>query len=274
LKPDTDAGREKPLSGKKVLLVDDSEINLHIVKEILAAEGLETEEATNGRQALEMAQSRAYDAVLMDIQIPEMDGYEVTQAIRKNPARRSLVIIAMTAHVLDNVRARCLKSGMNDFVSKPIEADALIEKLVQWILRTPATQEPSRQAKPDAGAPRLDYAGFPELPGIDVGDGLSRIHNNVVLYKKLLRVFRKSNLARRTTEIQGALEAGDHLKVRELAHSVKGVAGNLGMQPLADAAQSLETVFQNQQSDQYQEMLGVFSGELDRVCEGIALLER
>jgi two-component system, sensor histidine kinase and response regulator len=179
--------------------------------------------------------------VLMDMQMPVMDGVDATRAIRLKPEFQSLPIIAMTANVMASDRDKCTEAGMNDHLSKPIDPDALFATLLRWIkpradLSTPA--ETSRPATPASiESPPRDGA-MPPIAGIDTKTALRRTGGNVKRYEMLLRKFAETKA---TEEIRAALAAGDKPTAERAAHSLKGAAANLGATALAEDAAKVES---------------------------------
>ncbi len=244
---DPHAGREIPglddIRGAAILLAEDNEINRQVAEELLAAERFFVESAPNGREAVEMirqrsagdgaAGSRPYDAVLMDIQMPEMDGYTATAEIRK---LGDLPVIAMTAHALAGERERCLAAGMNDYVTKPVNPRELFKALVRWI-------PPGRRDLPGeadrSGGEGTEGALPTSLAGIDIPAGLERVGGNPDVYRKILIKFFRNN-RNAVEEMRAALENCDPETAAKLAHTVKGVAGNIGADDLYRAMEAVE----------------------------------
>jgi len=219
------------LRGAKVLVVEDNRINRQVATELLTSAGLRVETAENGKAALAAVQKGDYDAVLMDIQMPEMDGYEATRVLRRDFGRRDLPIIAMTAHALKGDREKCLAAGMNDYVAKPIDREELLTVLSQWAAPKPGREEGEKG--PDPGE-------LPGVPGIDVAAGVNRVSGNRPLFLKILSSFAEEYSAVSST-VREALDRGDvHEALREV-HTVKGVAGNISARGLASAALELES---------------------------------
>ena len=220
------------IAGARLLVVEDNEINRQIVQELLGSVGLAVECAENGAEALERLESAPYDLVLMDLQMPVMDGFEATRRIRAQEEHAELPIVAMTAHAMAEERERCLNVGMNDHLAKPIEIDELHAALLRWIPpRTAAEAEPT--------APATEETLPDTLPGVDLAAGLGRVAGNPKLYLALLRSFAEKHRDE-ATAVGAALAAGRRDEARQIAHTVKGVAANLGAAELSEAAARLE----------------------------------
>ena len=225
------AANAKPLfdAGKRVLVVEDNEINREVARELLRLAGLQVVEAHNGYQALEKLASDSFHAVLMDVQMPELDGLETVKMIRAQHRFRELPVIAMTAHAMLGDRERFLESGMSDYIAKPIEEDQLLGVLSKWInLEVPST--PPAKADTDA---------LPQhLPGLNVADGIRRTSGNIDLYRRLIAELRRDLDAilaklRTTSESRAILDT---------LHTLKGSAATMGARRIAEEAASLEGV--------------------------------
>jgi PAS domain S-box-containing protein len=225
------SARQYNLEGVRILLVEDNAINQQIATELLKGAGAMVDVADNGRIAIiKLASGNRYDVVLMDLQMPEMDGYAATEAIRADSSFNALPIVAMTAHAMAEERERCLASGMNDHVSKPIDPDALFAAVARWSGRSAEKPAANHLAEPNAASPQN---------WINVGDTLQRLGGNFKLYRRLLRHFAADH-ADAALKIEAALAAGDRAGALHEAHLIKGVAGNLGTEPLYEAASELE----------------------------------
>ena len=231
------------LLGLRVLLAEDNEINQQIAVELLEGVGAKVDVAGNGRKAVDrLFQAEfppPFDLVLMDLQMPEMDGYQATTLIRSDARFANLPIIAMTAHATMEERQRCLDAGMNEHVSKPIDPALLFRTVGRFYKPAgDATISAVTERKPnvaDTPAP----ADLPSLEGLNVQDGLGRVAGNRKLYLKLLRQFvDQQGLA--PAEIAEALARQDISVAERLAHTVKGVAGSLGMGAVQQVAATLE----------------------------------
>jgi len=225
------------LSGARILLAEDNEINQQIAVELLEGVGARVTIANNGREAVEALQKApdAYDLVLMDLQMPEMGGYEATAKIRSEARFAQLPIIAMTAHATLEEKQRCLDAGMNEHVSKPIDPNALYETVGRFY--STAAAQPA--AASVVGKPRAAASEVPAVDGLDTADGLLRVAGNRGLYLKLLRQF-ATQQAGAPVLIAELLKAGDRAGAERSAHTVKGVAANLGAKAVQSAAGELE----------------------------------
>jgi signal transduction histidine kinase/DNA-binding response OmpR family regulator/HPt (histidine-containing phosphotransfer) domain-containing protein len=251
------------LDGTRLLLVEDNEVNRMVATELLEQAGVEVDIAVNGREAVEKVRSDgAYDAILMDLQMPEMDGLEATRRIREDARFRTLPIIAMTAHALVEERQRCLEAGMNDHVGKPVEFEALFRTLTRWV-GSPgdrgAAPEPEtgRAAPPDRGLP--DRVGE-----IDVRAAVRRLEGNTTLYRRLAAGFVEKE---RTTaaRIGEALDAGDLALATRLAHNLRGLAATVGAAELAAEAGALEKILGAGNADGGRRALAPLEGRLSEV---------
>jgi two-component system sensor histidine kinase/response regulator len=206
--------------------------------------------AGNGHEALEMLraapQPLPYTMVLMDLQMPVMDGHQATLEIRRDPRFSALPIVAMTAHAMAEERERCFAEGMNGHVSKPIDPEALYVAVQQWGVprRSDAAPAPAHPAAQAVSAPTL----LPrEIRGIDMGLGLTRTANNPAVYLRVLRMF-VENQHGAAQEVYDALAAGDTELALRTLHTTRGVAGNIGALELAGAAQECERLLREQGS--------------------------
>lgn len=216
---------------KRVLLVEDNTVNQQVAREILEGMGLEVVIAENGREAVDAVKTEDYDLVLMDIQMPEMDGYEATRHIRTQPDKKTLPIVAMTAHAMSGERERCLAAGMNEHVPKPIDPARLFATLSRWLK--------SSDKAPDRVVEEDDVALPDNLPGIDLQWGLERIGGNRKLFRKLLGEFVAHHGGAPQLILQRLGEGNEEDARREL-HTLKGVAGNIGARTLQREAEQLE----------------------------------
>ncbi len=259
------------LRGAHVLLVEDNEINQELALELLTMNGLSVAVANNGLEALDQLALGTFDGVLMDCQMPVMDGYEATQRIRANPRYRDLPVIAMTANVMTGDRERVLAAGMNDHIGKPVNVRELFTTMAKWI-------QPGQSvaAAPVAATsePTPEDAEIPPLPGIDIAAGLAITQNNPRLYRKLLRKFRDSQRDF-AMQFAAARQGPDPAGATRCAHTLKGVAGNIAATGIAQAAQALETACQTQASpERIDALLAATIDALEPVIQGLESLEQ
>jgi CheY-like chemotaxis protein len=238
-------------TGIRVLLVEDNEMNQQVATELLQSAGAIVTLASHGAEAVKILtegeQAVSFDVVFMDLQMPEMDGITATKLLRSDPRLKQIPIIAMTAHALVEERQRCIDAGMNDHVSKPIDPDALFSTLLRW-----AKPKPKPASEPLAASPSQSVsatageAALPQIAGVNVADGLNRVAGNRNLYINLLSQF-VSQQAGAATQIAAALDADDRKLGEHIAHTVRGVAGNLGISDVQSAAQKLEKAIRDSQ---------------------------
>jgi CheY-like chemotaxis protein/HPt (histidine-containing phosphotransfer) domain-containing protein len=231
------------IRGARVLLVEDNELNREVATGLLEGAPVTISAAENGEVAIRMLNESKYDVVLMDMQMPVMDGLAASRAIRQNSQFKDLPIIAMTASAMAGDREKCIEAGMNDHLAKPIDPDKLFEALLRWIR--------ARTAAPNVGPPVVTAQKPPadsaplEIAGIDTQSALKRTGGNRQRYMSLLRRFADSQVGA-VGEIRAALKAQDSVTARRIAHSVKGAAANLGANALATAAGSAEVAIKTQ----------------------------
>ncbi len=259
------------LQGVRILLAEDNVINQQIAFEMLTDAGLLVEIAFNGEQAVTMAQTRHYDLILMDMQMPVMDGIEATRTLRKKPELAQLPIIAMTANAMEQDREHCLAAGMNDHIAKPFQPDALIDTLIHWIKPSAsntggaADVSPSRSPEPVTSTDTF----LATINGLDLDAGLRSYRGQTARYLKGLRTF-VDLYEGAAAKIHSALETGDTQLARSIAHSIKGSAGQLGAQELMQHAATLERALIDKASPEaIAPRLFAFSTSLDALCMAI-----
>ena len=266
--PTAELGR---IRGARVLLVEDNELNREVALGLLEDAHLEIDTAENGQVAVQMVAEHNYDLVLMDMQMPVMDGLAATRAIRLNTQFRSLPIIAMTANVMESDRERCTEAGMNDHLAKPIDPDALFAALLRWIKPradvTAKTAEPLTVAAATVRAPEsaaISETATLEIDGVDTQTALRRTGGNPKRYEMLLRKFAESA---NVEEIRAAYSSGDTATAARAAHSLKGAAANLGATTVANAAAAVETAIKTGLI--VQPLLDTLATQLHTVLEAI-----
>lgn len=254
------------LRGAHILLVEDNEVNQELAVELLQAQGLQVTVAQHGQEALDLLAQQSFDGVLMDCQMPVMDGYTATRLIRQQPRFASLPIIAMTANAMAGDRELVIAAGMNDHIPKPVNVQEMFETMARWIVPAHPAFVPAQSDVAQTG--RLTE--LPSLPGINVQQGLQRTLNKPELYRKLLlkALHNHSGFVERYAQ---AKQQADQSEQRRLVHSLKGVAGNLGAEQLAEVCQRVESLLQTEAdvSVQEQELISVFT----TVFSGLQRLE-
>ena len=254
------------IGGASILLVEDNVINQEIATALLTKVGLHVSIANNGVEAVKMVYQSSYDAVLMDVQMPYMNGLEATRIIRKQAQFDHLPIIAMTAHVLLSEQKACLQAGMNAHLAKPIRPERLYGALTQWI-------GPIQQ--PNTAPAENEEIELPEIAGIEQTHGLQRVAGNHRLYRQLLIRFREE-YHHTTKKIDDALKKGDMKAAEYLVHTVRGVASNLGAEGLSRHAEALEQAIKTKNTRQWKRCRNLFSASMIamlKALESLAPLE-
>jgi PAS domain S-box-containing protein len=230
------------LRGARVLLVEDNDLNQQVAVEVLRSADVEVDVAANGEEGLALVRRGAYSLVLMDIQMPIMDGFEATRRIRALPGCERLPILAMTANAMEGDRERSVAAGMNDHVTKPIDPDALFDALLRWLperFDAPAGERasPAPTARPAAVLAADDPLAT--VTGLDTADGLRRVLGNREAYLGMLRTF-ASGQKSAPDVIRAALGEGRQVDAERAAHTLKGIAGSIGARQLQADAGAVE----------------------------------
>jgi len=260
-----DVGSDAAQSDIRILLVEDNEINQMIAYEVLDTAGFHVQVANNGREGLNMAEKSAFDAILMDLQMPEMDGFEATAEIKKLQTRAHTPIIAMTAHALVEERQKCFDAGMVDHISKPFEARNLIEVVNYWALNARQQTAPDGKSTPSPltgpakkatnapeggniegvhiitpNDPQTDPSQGNDAGGLDIEETLKRLMIPKPILQKLMGDF-KAKYADADVRIHDMLGSGSREDAEREAHSLKGVSGSLGLNQIHAVTEVLES---------------------------------
>jgi two-component system sensor histidine kinase/response regulator len=232
------------IKGSSILLVEDNEFNQQIASELLTDAGFKVDIAEDGQKSIEKLDKHLYDIVLMDMQMPVMDGVTATREIRKDERFKDLPILAMTANVMEADVKRCREAGMQDHIGKPIDPDELFAKLLKWLkprkieavqetIATPVKKTKKKKPKP------TKQDDLPEIPGLDTSLGLKRVMGKKTFYVEMLRKY-IDNQGQAPAQIRQSLDAGDDATAERQAHTAKGVSGNIGATELQGMAAALE----------------------------------
>ena len=237
--PQTDSTTPTPVSSARILLAEDNLTNQKVALKLMEKMGYHADVVGNGREALEALAARPYDLVLMDVQMPEMDGFEATHRIRRPESAvlsHDIPVVAMTAHAMAGDRESCLEAGMDDYVSKPIDPRVLAEVIARWLSATPTSRPRPTPIRPVAAEPPAEQT---DVPTYDHDGVLERLMGDESLVREVISMFLEDT-PRQMDALARALQAGDATAVRRLAHTVKGAAGNVGAQVVQAAALRLE----------------------------------
>jgi signal transduction histidine kinase/CheY-like chemotaxis protein/HPt (histidine-containing phosphotransfer) domain-containing protein len=218
---------------QRVLLVEDNPINREVARELLASAGLAVEEAHHGREAIAMLERETFDAVLMDVQMPEMDGLEAIAIIRRMDGLAELPVIAMTAHAMMGDRERFLAAGMSDYLAKPIDEETLLRVLSRWLRVAPANTPRSGPVR------RVAANGDDGVPGLAVEEGIRRLGGNPQLYRSLTQLF-EHQLTNDLVQVKEMLGAAHRQDAQRVLHALKGAAATVAANRVARAAAALE----------------------------------
>jgi two-component system sensor histidine kinase/response regulator len=231
------------IHGAKILVVEDNELNQEVASGLLEGEGFVVDIANNGQEAINMLNLHAYDIVLMDMQMPVMDGLTATREIRKIDQFKDLPVLAMTANAMDQDKEKCAEAGMNDHVAKPIDPDELFNALLKWIkpkAKAGAMPPQAKHEKQSADAP-ID---LDRIAGLDTKLGLKRVVGKMPLYINMLKKYVETGPAA-LEDLKKAIAANDHDTAERIAHTFKGINGNIGASALQDMSGSIEKLIKN-----------------------------
>ncbi len=258
---------EQEFAGRKLLLAEDNEANQFVAEELLSLVGAVLDIAENGRIALEKVRQQDYDAILMDVQMPEMDGLEATRRIRAEFPDRKLPIIALTANAMKGDLEICLEAGMDDYVTKPLDRQQLFHTLRKWLPSAPPTPSPSTAIPPAAALAPEAPVELLELSGIDVTGALQRLGLSYATYEQLLFRF-AAGQPHTLAVLRAALDDEDWEAARRHAHSTAGAASNVSADHLHTLAKQLELALKDR-AGEYEPLYRGLQAEAQKVLAGI-----
>ena len=259
----------RPIQGAHILLAEDNLINQQVATELLQQARFIVDIANNGQEALDKLTEKTYDCVLMDVQMPVMDGYTATRKIRELGQYKDLPVLAMTANAMVKDKEEAMAAGMNDHIAKPINPEILFKTLIQWI-------KPGDRELPDATEEEItadEETGIlpDQLSGINIEVGLQRVGGNPNLLKKLLGEFCIDH-GDDVSAIRTALEQGDNDTAQRLAHTIKGVAATIGADELNLKAGKLEAAIKQDELDNVNELVEQLALVMAPVLDGLSVL--
>ncbi|MEG3639145.1 transporter substrate-binding domain-containing protein [Magnetococcus sp. PR-3] len=250
-----------------VLLVEDNQLNQYLIQELLEYKGIDVEVANNGKLALDQLQQQSYDLILMDIQMPQMDGFQTTEVIRSHPQWSEIPIIALTAHAFLSDIQQCLSVGMNDHVAKPIDPTKLYETLRKWL---PTFEQEEKTHNEQAPTKDTDILYGPEY-GIDLDKALAAVAGHRDLLRKLQMRFHQ-NYQDTIPALRQQLAKHDYETMKQTLHRLKGVTGSIGANQLYQATIEMENLLLTEQTDQIETAMDTLDRHMKPILKGIARL--
>ena len=250
----------RPVQGAHILLVEDHEINQQVASEILEQAGFYVSIANHGAEALTMLDKNDYDCVLMDVQMPVMDGFTATGKIREQERYNALPVLAMTANATNEDREKSLAAGMNEHLAKPINPQLLFDALLRWIPHAERDLPEGFESR----STETEALDIPELEGVNTEEGVARLGGKVSSYLRLLNKF-ADNQADAVARIRAELEANDREQAVRTAHTLKGVSGSIGAAALQESGQELEAILKRDGGNPEEALFEKAEAELARV---------
>jgi signal transduction histidine kinase/DNA-binding response OmpR family regulator/HPt (histidine-containing phosphotransfer) domain-containing protein len=271
----------KEISGTTILVVDDNEINQQVATEILEDVGFYVDTANNGKEAIEMLKTSGtpskYSLIFMDIQMPEMDGHTASKHIRKIKSYSEIPIVAMTADAIAGVREKCLSSGMNDMVTKPIDIEDVFRSMVEWIKPKPANQKVLglNEVNEQGTKPTLEETNNikefdPDgIAGLNSRKALTRLGNKKSLYKGMLERFYKNNQSF-IAELNAMLIKKEYDNASRKVHTFKGITGSIGAERLHELSKILEEHLAESDNKSIEDTIQLINSDLTSLLEHIS----
>ncbi len=267
------AKKRKAFSGRQILLVEDNSIDQKMTKDLLQSAGLSVVSVSDGTEAVSLLKSKTgsmIDLVLMDIQMPMMDGYEATMKLRHDLHLTDLPVIAMTGHTMKGDREKCLDAGMNDYLSKPVDEEHLMVALDRWLSPLDKVVVPEMETTP---VNPMSIDRQPDvMPGVDRKAFHDRFEDRWPIYCDLMKHFHQ-NYGETSERIASLLGDGKWNQVAQFLHTLKGVAGTLALKRLQEAAVALEKVIQAEHFDDTEALVHEIEIALKESLETARILE-
>ena len=279
--------QKKRLRGFRVLVAEDNITNQEIALAILEGAGLIVAVVNNGKEAVAAVRKSQFDILLMDIQMPVMDGYKATIEIRKDVKLKYFPIIAMTAHAMKGDEEKCMKAGMNGYISKPVNQDMLFNALWRE-LKNKKKPDAADKEKSGSGRAESEASGRvsnknilkagqgvlpPDLPGININNALAELKIDPVTFKGILVGFLKNNHDT-VKKVKNAFKKKEPDRLLRLVHNIKGSSANIGAMELSEAAEKLEDACMDEKSEKViSELIDTFEAALNQVLESLKILD-
>ncbi|HJV93342.1 MAG TPA: response regulator, partial [Azonexus sp.] len=262
------------IMGRHILLVEDNVVNQEVARDLLHDAGLVVDLAEDGQMAVDMVRSGRYDLILMDVQMPRMDGLTASREIRRLPNGGQVPILAMTANAFAEDRQACLAAGMNDHVAKPVDPKTLINALLQWLPASLCADNSALATGPGAApeSPPSPPAEPIAIKGLDVAAGLKVVSGKAASYQRILRLFADSQ-AETVEQLRRQLAQQHYPEVERIAHTLKGSAGNIGAMEIRQLAADLEQAIKHGARETSTDLLNRLSDELPRLIEAIRAIK-
>ncbi len=265
-------GQPVNFEGIRLLLAEDNEINQQVARELLEQVGIKVSVANNGQEAVDLVlvDKQDFDGILMDLQMPVMDGLTATRRIRNQKSAKALPIIAMTANAMAGDREKCLEAGMNDHIAKPVDPHEMYATLEKWIAKQSDTIHEVSVA-PSSERNSSMVLPLPHIPGLDMSRGLHHVGGNTVLYRNVLLKFANIQ-GGACLEMERCLASGDFTRLEHIAHTLKGVSATLGALSLSDLAGRIEKLSKTPGGlEELPELLATTLSELARIVWAIEI---
>ncbi|SFH92690.1 PAS domain S-box-containing protein [Tindallia magadiensis] len=266
-----DTAEESPLKGKRILVVDDDEVNQLVAKGIMKEWGIETEVASDGEIAVQKVEEKEYHAVLMDLRMHKMNGLIAVRKMRDTKSKEELPVIAMTADAMEQDRQKTLAAGMNDHLTKPIDPQKLFDLLLYWTSDNVVSAKKEKRDKEQSVEEKRDGYLNETIPGISLSEGIERFLGDEALFMQILKHTWK-HWKEMNEEVKAAYQRKDHPLLKVQVHKVKGTSGNISATRLYHAATELESMLLKKQLEHLDLYYKEFQTAMEEVMTGLEVL--